>query len=446
MNQVEHGVESQFSKRTADFSTEESSKLFKRASQVIPGGVNSPVRAFGSVERDPIFVKKAKGATLWDVDGNDYIDYIGSWGPAILGHASEIASEGVLEQMSYGTTYGLPTEIEINMSEKLIQALPSMEMVRMVSSGTEATMSALRLARGYTGRSYCVKFEGCYHGHADQLLVKTGSGALTLGIPTSAGVSKESASQTLVASYNDLNSVRSLFEQYPEDIAAIIVEPISGNMGVVPPAIEFLQGLRAMCTRYGALLIFDEVITGFRVGFGGAQGLYGIVPDLTCLGKIIGGGLPVGAYGGRRDIMEKVAPLGAVYQAGTLSGNPVAMRMGLNVLNHLENHPEIYAHLEQLAIRLQQGFEENIQKYKIEATVNRVKSMVSIFFTNGPVTSYQEVMQSDSNAYGKYFRGMLERGILLPPAQFEAMFLSAAHTTTMIEDTIRAQADIFANW
>lgn len=422
----------------------QSEKLFEKAQKLLPGGVNSPVRAFGSVGCHPIFVKGGRGAYVEDVDGNHYLDYIGSWGPSILGHGHEAVLEGVMEQLMNGSSYGLPTGIEVEMAEMIREAVPSMEMMRMVSSGTEATMSAIRVARGFTGRDKILKFEGCYHGHSDGLLVKTGSGALTFGIPTSAGVSADTAKNTLVAAYNDSAMVDRIFAQNKGQIAAVILEPIAANMGVVPPDAAFLKRLREITQEEGTLLIFDEVITGFRVGYGGAQALYGIKPDLTCLGKIIGGGLPVGAYGGRREIMSMVAPLGPVYQAGTLSGNPVAMRMGMNMLTYLKNNPQVYDHIEGLARRLQQGMQANFDALEIPATVTRVKGLVCPFFVKGDIRSYEDVKDADTQAYGAYFRGMLEAGIVLPPSQFEAMFLSTAHQEADIERTIDAHRRVLA--
>jgi glutamate-1-semialdehyde 2,1-aminomutase len=418
--------------------TERSSQWYKKAQTVLPGGVNSPVRAFKSVERDPIFIKKASGSLLVDEDENTYIDYIGSWGPAILGHGHEAILQGVYECLTQGTSYGLPTALEVEMAEFLTQALPSMEMVRMVCSGTEATMSALRLARGFTGRDKIIKFEGCYHGHSDGLLVKTGSGALTYGIPTSAGVTADVAKDTLVLEYNNLEQVVETFTANPHSIAAIILEPIPANMGILVPDLHFLKGLRELATQQGALLIFDEVITGFRIGFTGAQGYFDIDPDITCLGKIIGGGMPVGAYGGKKEIMSYVSPSGPVYQAGTLSGNPVAMKMGLNLLNYLKEHQEIYEQLEEKAIYLEQGFLKNFEATGIQGKVNRVGSLLSLFFHEGEVNSYAKVMESDTQKYAKYFKSMLESGIMLPPAQFEAMFLSQAHTKEQLDYTIMA--------
>ncbi len=415
---------------------QQSETLFARAGKVIPGGVNSPVRAFGSVGMTPVFAERGEGAYLMDADTNIYIDYINSWGPLILGHASPVYTKGIETAMMRGNTYGLPTGIEVDMAETIVDAVDSIEKVRMVNSGTEATMSAIRLARGFTGREKIIKFEGCYHGHADGLLVKSGSGTLTFGVPTSAGVTEGTAKDTLVATYNDLDSVKALFESNPDEIACVIVEPVAGNMGVVPPAKGFMEGLREITENNGALLIFDEVITGFRVAYGGAQSLMGIKPDLTCLGKIIGGGMPVGAFGGRADIMDYLAPDGPVYQAGTLSGNPVAMKMGLNTLNYLKDHPEVYTNIENLAKRLEKGLKANIKKTGVKATVNRYAGMTTLFFTEGPVTDFGSVMTSDTDLYSRYFAKMLDDGNLMPPSQFEGIFISAAHTADDIDKTI----------
>lgn len=416
---------------------EKSENLFIEAEKVIPGGVNSPVRAFKSVEMPPIFIEYGKGSKIVDVDGNEYTDYICSWGPLILGHASPVYFKGIHEALEKGTSYGAPTAIEVEMAQLIAKAYPSMEMVRMVSSGTEATMSALRLARGYTKRNKIIKFEGCYHGHGDSLLVKSGSGTLTFGVPTSSGVTPGTAQDTLVASYNDIDSVKALFLENPKEIAGVIVEPVAGNMGVVPPDPEFMKALRELTENEGALLIFDEVITGFRLAYGGAQEAFGITPDITTLGKIIGGGLPVGAYGGRREIMEVVAPLGGVYQAGTLSGNPIAMKMGLNTLRYLRDNPSVYTELEEKAKVLEEGFKENIKTTGIKAQMVRVKGMTCLFFTDREISSYEAVMTADTKAYTRYFKAMLDAGNLFPPAQFEGIFLSTAHSLSDLEKTIK---------
>lgn len=418
--------------------TSKSSKLFHKAQQIIPGGVNSPVRAFRSVGREPLFIKKAKGAYIWDVDGNKLIDYIGSWGPMMLGHAHPKILRAIQQATKYGTSFGAPTELEVKMAELITKLIPSVEMVRMVNSGTEATMSAIRLARAFTGREKIIKFEGCYHGHSDSFLIKAGSGAMTLGVPDSPGVPTGTASGTLNATYNDLDSVRSLIGQHPSQVAAIIVEPIVGNMGCVPPKPGFLQGLRALCDQYGVVFILDEVMTGFRVALGGAQELYGIKPDLTTLGKIIGGGLPVGAYGGKKEIMHMVAPAGPMYQAGTLSGNPLAMAAGYEMLKLLSQNKSIYTTVEKNASLLEQGFRNNLQKLGLHLTFNRVGSMFTLFFTDREVTDYNSAKTSDTKKFAAYFNAMLEQGIYLPPSQFEAAFLSAAHSQKEIERTIHA--------
>ncbi|MDP4200105.1 MAG: glutamate-1-semialdehyde 2,1-aminomutase [Bacteroidota bacterium] len=419
-------------------STTRSQSLFERAKRSIPGGVNSPVRAFRSVGGDPLFLSRGEGAYIWDADDNKYIDYVGSWGPLILGHSHPKVVEAIEKQARIATSFGAPIELEIEMAELVKKLMPSIEMLRLVSSGTEATMSAVRLARGFTGREKIVKFEGCYHGHADSFLIKAGSGALTLGSPDSPGVTRGTAQDTLNARYNDLASVEMLVALNPSAIAAIIVEPIAGNMGVVPASEHFLKGLRALCDREKIVLIFDEVMTGFRVALGGAQSLYGIRPDLTTLGKIIGGGLPVGAFGGRRDIMETLSPSGPVYQAGTLSGNPLAMAAGLATLRILQQENP-YPELEKKSAALANGFMANLQSAGIAATQTRVGSMLCLFFTANPVTNFDQAFKSDTAAFGNYFRAMLERGIYLAPSQFEAMFVSAAHSNADIERTIEAQ-------
>ncbi|HXG37576.1 MAG TPA: glutamate-1-semialdehyde 2,1-aminomutase [Bacteroidota bacterium] len=415
-----------------------SDRLFKKAQALLPGGVNSPVRAFTSVQRTPLFIKKAKGAYIWDEDGNRFIDYVGSWGPMILGHAHPVILRAIQKAMKSGTSFGAPTELEVRMAELISKLVPSIEVVRMVNSGTEATMSAIRLARAYTGREKIIKFEGCYHGHGDSFLIKAGSGAMTLGVPDSPGVPKAVATGTLTATYNDLDSVRALVQQWSGDIAAVIVEPVVGNMGCVPPRPGFLQGLRELCTKEKIVLIFDEVMTGFRVALGGAQELYGITPDLTTLGKIIGGGLPVGAYGGRREIMQLVAPAGPVYQAGTLSGNPLAMAAGYTMLQLLSKNRTVYKKLEQRGQELEKGIRSNLNKLGLELTFNRVGSMFTLFFTSEPVFDFQSAKCSNTERFAAYFREMLNHGIYLPPSQFEAAFLSLAHSDQDIEKTIRA--------
>jgi glutamate-1-semialdehyde 2,1-aminomutase len=420
-----------------------SEKLFAEAQQYIPGGVNSPVRSFRAVGGTPPFIARGQGSHVWDVDGNEYIDYLGSWGPLVLGHAHP-AVVGVIQQAAAnGTSFGAPVEKEVELARLICQALPSVESVRLVNSGTEACMSAIRLARAFTGRSKIVKFSGCYHGHADGLLVKAGSGAMTHGVPTSAGVPQSYASETLVADYNDIASVERWFEAYPKDIAGVIVEPVAGNMGVVPPAEGFLSSLRRLTSGNGALLIFDEVITGFRLAYGGAQSTFQVTPDLTCLGKIIGGGLPVGAYGGRREIMEVVAPLGPMYQAGTLSGNPLAVTAGVVALAELQK-PGTYERLETLARQLTEGLAEVFAEAQVPATINRVGSMFTGFFTSGPVHTLSQVEQSDVARYSKYFHAMLERGVYLAPSQFEAGFVSLAHTEEDIDQTVATAAAVLS--
>lgn len=415
---------------------ERSKKLYARAKKVIPGGVNSPVRAFKNVGIAPVFADHGKGSQITDADQNTYTDYICSWGPLIFGHASDIYYQDVDKALAKGTTFGLATEIEVEMAETLVDAFPSADQFRMVNSGTEATMSAIRLARGYTGREKFIKFEGCYHGHSDSLLVKSGSGALTFGEPTSAGVTKGTAKDTLVATYNDLESVKALFAENKGEIACVIVEPVAGNMGVVPPNPGFLEGLREITREEGALLIFDEVITGFRVAYGGAQELFGIKPDLTTIGKIIGGGMPVGAFGGPAEIMAMLAPDGPVYQAGTLSGNPIAMHMGLNTLRYLKAHPETYDIVTARAKRLTDGFEANIKATGVKAVVNRCAGMSALFFTDQKVENFDGVMTSDTAVYADYFKKMLDMGNMLPPSQYEGIFVSLAHTEADIDKTI----------
>jgi glutamate-1-semialdehyde 2,1-aminomutase len=414
-----------------------SEELFARAVELMPGGVNSPVRAFRGVGGTPRFIASAAGATMTDVDGRTYIDYVGSWGPMILGHAAPEVIEALREALGRGTSYGAPTELECEMAEEIIDAVPSVEMVRMVNSGTEATMSALRLARGATGRNKIVKFEGCYHGHGDSLLVKAGSGVATLGLPDSPGVTASVAANTLTVPYNDAASLEEVFKEHGADIAAVIVEPVVGNMGCVPPREGYLQALRDITERHGALLIFDEVMTGFRLARGGAQELYGVTPDLTTLGKIIGGGLPVGAYGGRRDIMEQVAPAGPVYQAGTLSGNPLAMTAGLAVLRRLRDR-SVYDRLEEAGRRLTEAVSEAAREAGVETVTNRVGSMFTTFFNDSEVYDWPTAAASDRGRYGRFFHAMLGEGVYLAPSQFEAAFISVAHTDELLDRTVEA--------
>ena len=417
-----------------------SETLFAAAQKVLPGGVNSPVRACRAVGTYPRFLEKGKGSHVWDADGNEYIDLICSWGPLILGHCNEEVEQAVLEAVKNGLSFGAPTAIEVEMAELVCQ-MTGIEMVRMVNSGTEAVMSALRLARGATGRSKIIKFAGCYHGHSDSMLVKAGSGALTGGAPDSAGVPAEIAGDTLTASYNDLESVRRLLEVNPAQVAAVIVEPVAANMGVVAPQDGFLQGLRALCDEFGSLLIFDEVITGFRLAPGGAQEYYGVRADLVTYGKIIGGGMPVGAYGGSRELMEQVAPLGPVYQAGTLSGNPVAMGAGLMQLRILQSRPEIYRVLERRGAALQAGLQEALRSVPVQ--VNRVGSILTVFFTDVPVTGYEQAKSSNLETFKRWYLGLLSHGVYAAPSQFEAMFLSSAHTDDEIETIVNAAKEIF---
>jgi glutamate-1-semialdehyde 2,1-aminomutase len=418
--------------------TSTSRKLFTRASQILPGGVDSPVRAFKSVGSTPLFIRRGSGARIEDVDGNTFIDYVMSWGPLIHGHAPRGQIKAITAAARLGTSFGAPSPLEHELAEKVRELMPSLERVRFVSSGTEAAMSAVRVARAFTNRNRIIKFEGCYHGHADAFLVKAGSGATTLGIPTSPGVPPAVAADTLLARYNDLASVDAVLDAHWHDIAAIVVEPIAGNMGLVPPAEGFLQGLRERCSARGVLLVFDEVISGFRASAGGAQGALGIVPDLTCLGKIIGGGLPVGAYGGRADIMALVAPAGPVYQAGTLSGNPVAMTAGLWALSRLT--PKLYRELARRGAMLAEGLADAARAAGVALQVSAYGSLLTPFFTASPVTDYDSALQSDTEAYAAFFAAMLKRKIYLPPSQFEAWFLSAAHTDRQIEKTIDAAA------
>ena len=421
-----------------------SAELFEKAKQFIPGGVNSPVRAFKSVGGTPVFMAKGEGAYMTDVDGNTYIDYVGSWGPFILGSMHPKVTAALEKTLTtVGTSFGTPIELEIEIAKLLSEIVPSIEMVRMVNSGTEATMSAVRLARGYTGRDKIIKFEGCYHGHGDSFLIKAGSGALTLGTPDSPGVTKGTANDTLNAKYNDLESVKTLVNENKGNVAAVIIEPVAGNTGVSPAKKEFLQGLRDYCTQEGIVLIFDEVMCGFRIALGGAQELYGITPDLTTMGKIIGGGLPVGAFGGKREIMEKIAPLGDVYQAGTLSGNPLAITAGLATLQILKDDNP-YPELERKAAILEEGFRDNMQKLGLNYTQNRVGSMACLFFTEKPVENHDDAVASDLQKYSRYFQSMLDQGVYLAPSAFEAGFVSAAHRDQDIADTLNAAEEAFS--
>ncbi|MEW6615029.1 MAG: glutamate-1-semialdehyde 2,1-aminomutase [Thermodesulfobacteriota bacterium] len=415
--------------------TKTSEYLFKEAQRYIPGGVNSPVRAYKAVDGSPLFIEKAKGSKIYDADGNEYIDYVGSWGPMIVGHAHPNVISALKKAMENGTSFGAPTGLEVELARMIVDAVPSIELVRMVSSGTEATMSAIRLARGYTNRDKIIKFEGCYHGHVDSLLVKAGSGATTLGIPDSPGVPWDFAKNTLTLTFNDLEPVKEVTEKDGENIAAIIVEPIPGNMGVIQPKAGFLEGLRKLCDQHGIVLIFDEVITGFRVSFGGAQELYSVFPDLTCLGKIVGGGLPVGAFGGKKEIMEKISPLGPVYQAGTLSGNPLAMTAGVETLKILSQEG-VYEILDEKAKILTGGIENAAKKMGIPVFSTRIGSMSTLFFSDREVTDYSSAKTSDTKRFARYFSAMLEQGIYLAPSQFEASFVSLAHTDEDIEKTI----------
>lgn len=420
-----------------------SSELFTAAQKHIPGGVNSPVRAFAGVGGDPVFFKKAKGPYVYDEDDNQYIDYVGSWGPMIVGHAHPDVLKSVQETMQNGLSFGAPTELETQMADKVCELVPSMDMVRMVSSGTEATMSALRLARGYTGRDKIVKFEGCYHGHSDSLLVKAGSGALTLGVPTSPGVPASLAEHTITLSYNNLDEVKNTFKEIGDQIACIIVEPVAGNMNCIPPVAGFLEGLRAICDEYSSVLIFDEVMTGFRVSLGGAQGYYNIKPDLTTLGKVIGGGMPVGAFGGKREIMEQIAPLGPVYQAGTLSGNPVAMAAGLATLNII-SQPDFFESLTKKTETLAKGLEERAAKANIPLTTNQAGAMFGFFFTEEKnISTFEQVSACDAERFKKFYHGMLEQGIYLAPSSYETGFVSSTHSDEDIAKTLDAAEKVF---
>ena len=418
--------------------TNNSKNLFERAQQFIPGGVNSPVRAFRAVGGSPIFMESAKGPYLFDEDGNRYIDLINSWGPMVLGHANELIEKAVSDALQKSFSFGAPTRREVEMAELITSMLPSVEKIRMVNSGTEATMSAIRLARGYTGRDKIIKFEGCYHGHGDSFLIAAGSGAFTFGTPDSPGVPKGVANDTLTAPYNDLVAVQTLVDANPNQIAAIILEPVVGNMGCVLPEQGFLQGLRDICTKSGILLIFDEVMTGFRLSKGGAQERFGITPDLTTLGKIIGGGMPVGAYGGRKEIMDNVSPAGPVYQAGTLSGNPIAMAAGYTMLSYLNTHPEVYTQLETTGDRLVSAFKASLQKLGLDYTINNIGSMMTMFFTNQNVTDFPSAKTSDVALFGKYFHAMLNQGVYISPSQFESWFISTALEEEQIQHIISA--------
>ncbi|WP_340391147.1 glutamate-1-semialdehyde 2,1-aminomutase [Macrococcoides caseolyticum] len=413
-----------------------SKQAFKEAVNLMPGGVNSPVRAFKSVDMDPIFMERGKGSKIYDIDGNEYIDYVLSWGPLILGHANDTVTGALNKAVLNGTSFGAPTELENKMAELVIERVPSIEMVRMVSSGTEATLAALRLARGFTGKNKILKFIGCYHGHSDSLLIKAGSGVATLGLPDSPGVPKGTAENTITVHYNDLDAVKLAFEQFGDDIAGVIVEPVAGNMGVVPPVEGFLEGLREITTEHGALLIFDEVMTGFRVGYNCAQGYFGVIPDLTCLGKVIGGGLPVGAFGGRKDIMEHIAPSGPVYQAGTLSGNPLAMTGGYYTLSQLT--PESYEYFNHLGDMLEAGLTDVFAKHNVPITINRAGSMIGFFLNEEKVTNFEIASKSDLKLFAAMYKEMANNGVFLPPSQFEGMFLSTEHTEEDIQKTINA--------
>ncbi|PTJ21770.1 glutamate-1-semialdehyde 2,1-aminomutase [Staphylococcus simulans] len=417
-------------------SYEKSIEAFKKAEQLMPGGVNSPVRAFKSVDMPAIFMDHGKGSKIYDIDGNEYIDYVLSWGPLILGHENKQVIDSLHKAVDKGTSFGASTLEEIKLAELVIDRVPSIEKVRMVSSGTEATQDTIRLARGYTGRDKIVKFEGCYHGHSDSLLIKAGSGVATLGLPDSPGVPEGTAKSTITVPYNDLDAIKQAFEMYGDDIAGVIVEPVAGNMGVVPPIEGFLQGLRDITNEYGSLLIFDEVMTGFRVGYNCAQGYFDVMPDLTCLGKVIGGGLPVGAFGGKAEIMDKIAPVGSIYQAGTLSGNPLAMTSGYETLSQLT--PESYEYFNELGDILEEGLKKVAKKHNVPLTVNRAGSMIGYFLNEGPVTNFAQANQSDLKLFSEMYREMAKEGVFLPPSQFEGTFLSTAHTKEDIERTIEA--------
>lgn len=418
-----------------------SQEIYEDGLNYIPGGVNSPVRAFKSVSTSPTFIKRGYGSKIEDEDGNVYIDFIGSWGPAILGHGNEELLDGIEDVIRDGLSFGLPTKIEIDMAKLMVEAYPAIDMVRMVNSGTEATMSAIRLARGYTGRDKILKFEGCYHGHSDSLLVKSGSGTITYGVPTSLGVPEEIIKNTLVCRFNDIEDLRKTFKEEGDNIAAIIVEPVAGNMGLVPSSEEFIKEMRRITEEYKSLLIFDEVISGFRIAYGGASEVYGVKPDIACFGKIIGGGFPVGAYGAKREIMEIVSPLGGVYQAGTLSGNPLAMHMGMKNLNILKRDKHIYDDMIEKAKKIEEGFNKNIEETGVKAQVRRFRNILTLFFAEGDLNNYDDVQKCDTDMYAKYFREMLNRGIMLPPAQFECIFLSTAHSDEDLDRMIEANLE-----
>lgn len=423
----------------------QSQASFEAAQDVMPGGVNSPARAFKAVGGTPPFIAKAKGCHMWDIDGNQYIDYVGSWGPMILGHAYEPVLEAIREQLVLGTSYGAPTTVEIEMAQLVIDTVPSIEMVRMVNSGTEATMSAIRLARGYTGREKIIKFQGCYHGHSDMLLAEAGSGVATLGIPGTPGVPANQVENTLTVPYNDLEAVKAVFERFPEEVAVVALEPVAGNMGMILPQQGFLEGLRALCDQYGALLLFDEVMTGFRVALGGVQEKLGVTPDLTCLGKVIGGGLPVGAYGGKKEIMQHVAPVGGVYQAGTLSGNPVAMQAGKVTLQALKDHPEYYTQLEEKCRYLTQHMEKQAAEHGIPFQTCVMGGMFGIFFSEKPVHSYADAKACDLEAFKAFHHALLSEGVYFPPSQFEAVFMSVEHDEDSLNKTLMATQKAFAS-
>jgi glutamate-1-semialdehyde 2,1-aminomutase len=419
----------------------ESKRLFARAQNFIPGGVNSPVRAFRAVGGDPLFIKKADGAFIYDEDDNAYIELINSWGPMILGHNHPLIREAVIKAMENGTSFGAPTAREVEIAELIVSMVPSVEKVRMVNSGTEATMSAIRVARGYTGRDKFIKMEGHYHGHGDSFLIAAGSGAMTMGNPDSPGVTKGTAKDTLLAPYNNLEAIEKLISANKGEIAALILEPVPGNMGLCLPMPGYLQGLRDICTREGIILIFDEVMTGFRLAKGGAQELFGVTPDMTTLGKIIGGGMPVGAYGGKKEMMDFVSPVGPVYQGGTLSGNPIAMAAGLGMLHYLNDHPEVYTRLNEIGMQLSSGFASINQKLGVDYTINQLGSMYSLFFTSGNVTDFDSAKMSDTALFGKYFQAMLRRGVYLGPSQFESLFLSIALTDEIIQRILNAHEE-----